>query len=275
MRSRFTFALALAAGCLPMLPAVPAGAAEGITLITQAKALAGKVTSDDQPGFPVTLSAPGSYKLAGNLQVPAGRNGIVVAADNITIDLNGFQLAGGLAAANGVVEASANRSGVTVRNGTIFGFTKNGIRGTGSNLTVENMRIVNVGANGIAAGHFLQVRDSNLWRSGLNGVIAVNQASVMNSTIVGSGASGVVCENHCLVSGSMISQNGQSGAGVGISASLGTILGNTITGNRGLGISGSATGYGNNTLATNNSGGGAQVSEGLVPLQPNACIPAC
>lgn len=275
MRSKLTFALALAAWSLPILSAAPAGAAEGVTLINQTKALAGKVTPDDGPGFPVTLSAPGSYKLAGNLQVPAGTNGIVVAANHVTIDLNGFELAGGLTAANGIAAAGGNRSGVTVRNGTIFGFRRDGIRTTGSYWTVENMRIVNVGGNGIAAGHFLQVRDSNLWRSGLNGVIAVNQASVMNSTIVGSGASGVVCENHCLVSGSMISQNGQAGAGVGVSASLGTVLGNTITGNKGLGISGSATGYGNNTLVTNNSGGGAQVSDGLVPLQPNACIPAC
>lgn len=52
---------------LVLLPALdliqPAQAADGQILISQAKALAGNVTHGDAPGFPVTLTQPGSYQL--------------------------------------------------------------------------------------------------------------------------------------------------------------------------------------------------------------------
>ena len=54
------FSLALASGAF---------AADGITLINQAAALAGSVTSGDSAGFPVTLSEGGSFRLVGNLTV--------------------------------------------------------------------------------------------------------------------------------------------------------------------------------------------------------------
>jgi len=44
---------------------------------------------------PFTISAPGSYYVTTNLTPGADQNGIVVAADNVTIDLNGFTLFGG------------------------------------------------------------------------------------------------------------------------------------------------------------------------------------
>src|SRR6185436_8638324 len=42
-------------------------AVDGTILIDQNRALAGNVTPGDAPGFPVTISQPGSYKLSGNL----------------------------------------------------------------------------------------------------------------------------------------------------------------------------------------------------------------
>ncbi|NWG73776.1 MAG: hypothetical protein HXY24_04090 [Rubrivivax sp.] len=59
-----TRTLLLAALCAATLPA---HAVDGEILITQAKALAGNVTPGDAPGFPVTISQPGKYKLAGHL----------------------------------------------------------------------------------------------------------------------------------------------------------------------------------------------------------------
>lgn len=38
------------------------------------------------------LCQPGSYRLSGNLLVPDGSNGILVAADNVSLDLNGFSI---------------------------------------------------------------------------------------------------------------------------------------------------------------------------------------
>src|SRR5882724_6466568 len=71
--------------------ALPTYAVDGVVLINQAAALAGNVTPGDMPGFPVTISAPGSYRLSGNLTVPnANTTAIELTADNVSIDLNGF-----------------------------------------------------------------------------------------------------------------------------------------------------------------------------------------
>ena len=70
-------------------------AVDGIILIDQNRALAGSVTPGDTPGFPVTISQSGSYRLAGNLTVPdANTTAISITADNVTIDLNGFSIIG-------------------------------------------------------------------------------------------------------------------------------------------------------------------------------------
>ena len=45
-------------------------AVDGVILIDQKTALAGKVTAGDAPGFPVTISQAGSYKLSSNLVIP-------------------------------------------------------------------------------------------------------------------------------------------------------------------------------------------------------------
>ena len=76
--------------------------ANGVVLFNQADALAGNVTPGDAPGFPVTLSAIGVYRLSGNLLPTAGTDGIDVTAPDVTIDMFGFRLAGAGAALNGI-----------------------------------------------------------------------------------------------------------------------------------------------------------------------------
>ena len=101
-----------------------------------------------------------------------------------------------------------------------------------------------------------------------------NMVRVLNSSIVRNRGRGVVCSRSCHVEGSIISEND----GVGVTMGSGTVLGNTITANESFGIAldpgGAGIGFGNNTLTGNNNNE-AQVSDGVVPLQPNVCVPAC
>ena len=62
-RARFVGRLALCAASAASIAALPALASDGVIEINQAKALAGGVTAFDGPGFPVTVTAPGSYIL--------------------------------------------------------------------------------------------------------------------------------------------------------------------------------------------------------------------
>lgn len=121
------------------IAATPAGAVDGSVLITQAKAIAGAVTPGDAPGFPVTITAGGSYSLASNLQVPAGLTGILVTGVEVTIDLNGFRITGGGGGSG--IGINGRQRGLTVRNGTIRAFGGDGISSAGAMLIVSDMRI--------------------------------------------------------------------------------------------------------------------------------------
>src|SRR5581483_85762 len=118
---------------------IAASALDGEVLITQSVATAGGVTPGDDPGFPVTISRSGKYKLSGNLNVPAGTDAFVITADNVTLDLNGFRMSGGRFGVN-----AAGADGLTVMNGTIANFHSHGIRAR-SFAIIQDMQITNNG----------------------------------------------------------------------------------------------------------------------------------
>lgn len=222
------------------------------TLIDQTKANAGNVTPGDAPGFPVTLSLPGSYELASNLQPPANKAGIQIASNDVRINLSGFRLNGAAGATTGIYGAAFKN--VSIRNGTITGFDAHGIYGSGGdNWIVESMRVTENGAHGIF----------------VSGTYSIVRAS----SVTQNGGRGIHCTVSCLVADSIVSANGA----FGISINSGTLLGNVILSNVGVGIAGTAAvGFGNNTLALNNGGGAnPQVTGSPFALHPNACDPAC
>lgn len=107
---------------------VPALAIDGTILIDQTKALAGNVTPGDTPGFPVTITQPGSYRLASNLRPPALTTAIEITVSNVTIDLNGFGIIGVRsdppAFSTGIrYVGPAPARNLAIKNGTIADFT--------------------------------------------------------------------------------------------------------------------------------------------------------
>jgi parallel beta-helix repeat protein len=65
--------------------------------------------------------------------------GLVIGADNVTLDLNGFTLSGTPAAGDGPGVLVSGRTGVTVRNGTVTGFDAGVAIEGGSGNTVTGM----------------------------------------------------------------------------------------------------------------------------------------
>ena len=225
----------------------PALAAQEVQItLSQAKAIAGNVTPGDTPGFPITLSQPGRYVLVSNLYPPPNTDGIVITSYDVTIDFQGFRLQGSGTARDGIVGFNVNT--VAIQNGLVAFFKRNGIWG-GASWVIDNMR---VSANGGT------------------GILLSNMGRVQKSTVTINGGLGITC-NSCLVTENVISNNGSSG----VLANTATVLGNMIVQNKSFGVIGSngVVGIGNNTMASNNSGG-AQVS-GTTPLHANACVPAC
>ena len=95
-----------------------------------------------------TISQPGSYKLVNNLTF-AGTTGtcLSITANFVTIDLAGFTISGTCLAASPAirtaVEAGNDTKGITVRNGSISGFTV-GVDLAGDGSIVEGLRVIGV-----------------------------------------------------------------------------------------------------------------------------------
>lgn len=192
--------------------------------IDQNKALAGNVTPGDAPGFPITISVPGSYKLMSNLNVPANVQGIYVSVPGVTLDLNGFTVSstnscsqsspGADVTCSYVVptqygvtgrkvllpsgtetgtgsQVTSSASGTRVRNGTVKGFGGTGIVFYGD-TKLEDLRVEQNGYQGVAVvtGELIRV---NARHNRLSG-ITVSQSAVArelkSSNNGGSGFSG-------------------------------------------------------------------------------------
>jgi hypothetical protein len=174
-----------------MVVASAATAADGVIEINQARALAGDVTPGDGPGFPVTLSAPGSYRLTGNLSVPASTTAIRIEAIDVTLDLGGFEVAGPNVCTgyptqtcttfiDGVnddadappgIRAESGAFLAVVRNGSVRGMAGFGIFLEGASSTVDRVRVLSSGASGIWVGGMGRVVDcfsGSNWISGIN-----------------------------------------------------------------------------------------------------------
>jgi parallel beta-helix repeat protein len=180
--------------------------------ITHAKALAGNVTPGDTAGYPVTLSQPGLYKFAGNLDVPAVKTGIEVTVADVTIDLNGYRLhAFGRPNTTGIYSTQPS---ITIRNGTIAGFTVIGIQAAGLGaLTwiIEDMRIA-VNGTGIHA--------------------SLSDRTIIRNNEIASNGLGLYCGKSCLIEGNIVSSNTRHG----VVATSGLVLNNSVFSNGQAGI---------------------------------------
>ncbi|MBS0657704.1 MAG: hypothetical protein JSR82_05580 [Verrucomicrobia bacterium] len=162
-------------------------------------------------GGAYTISAPGSYVLSGNITVASG-SGLTIAADNVSLDLNGFTIAStGTSAVNGTagILLSGARKRLAIANGIIRGVGF--YRGISSNGTVPtDVRVTNVSVSDVFSdGINLSYLGSNL---------------VTASTVTNVGGDGI---NANTVVGCMVFGAADSG-----------IFGGTVTGSSGTNTAG-------------------------------------
>lgn len=107
------------------------------------------------------IAASGSYYLTGDIEAPAGFHGVVIAADNVTLDLNGFSITGAPDSLTGVLPDSGFRTGLSVRNGVIDSMGALGVAfiDDASNVTARNC----------ASGGFIVRRGVDLTAEGNGG----------------------------------------------------------------------------------------------------------
>jgi hypothetical protein len=245
-------------------------AADGVTLIDQKAASSGKVTPSDTPGFPVTISQSGSYRLSGNLEVPdAATTAIEITADNVTLDLNGFTISGPnvctpnptrctysggpgigvMAVAPPGVVSPAN---VRVMNGMVRGMGGHGIRMMGDGTLVQNVVSVSNGGPGIVVG------EGNVIESvaKLNESGAAIVGLIVRGCTAANNVFGIFVRPGGIASGNVAVSN----SGTGITVNNATATGNSVSNNGTYGIDAVCPGVLADNTAYGNAGGNIRMS---------------
>lgn len=293
------------AAVLVLTLAGPACAVDGVIEINQVRAVVGGVTTGDEPGFPVTISQSGSYRLTGNLTVSdADTTAVLITADQVTVDLNGFAIVGPGGTGAGVGIDGRQRMNVTVMNGAIRGMGSTGIW-IGRSARIESVHATN-NQVGLATGTHSVVVGNLANENGNSGMSVGGTSTVIRNTASSNGGNGISCNQNCAVRDNVATGNVSSGINAGgnstvsgntanvnstgieagdgstvvgntvnnnhsagISARWSAVSGNLARGNTSVGLSLTSGGFGSNVLDGNNGGNANPQVTGGIQMGPN------
>ncbi len=134
------------------------------------------------------ISSPGAYYLTGNVNGVSGKNGILINATNVSLDLNGFALLGVGGSLAAITDGGVNHGNANIRRGSIAGWGGNGIDLSHSfGSLVADLVVTSNGGVGVTLGDTCVLRDCMIRVNSGDGVDAGNNATVIHCSSVGSG----------------------------------------------------------------------------------------
>lgn len=182
----------------------------------------GSTDSVRLPGTPIssipfTASQPGHYYLTRNLTASgAGQTGITVAADDVSIDLGGFVLAGnGTTAANGTgtgIGVNPGTGGTRITNGTIK-LWATGIGAIGSGYTtISDVQVRSNSSGGISLSAHGSIERCNASGNGVNNPsngygIRVGYATVKDCVVTDNSVYGIWGFGNAYIAGNFVRNN--------------------------------------------------------------------
>jgi hypothetical protein len=197
-----------------------------------------------QSGFslPYTINTSGSYYLAANVTASGSSAGIIIGASNVTVDLNGFTLAGG--GSGSVAGIQIVSSGACIRNGTITGWTRGGINASGtgqSALYASLQNLIVTGNSGAATDAAVTVSEGSRIQgcvvsnnSTVTGILTANACVITDCAVVNNGGVGVSLTQACSMANCSVELSGNDG--VLIQSGVTAIANCSVIGNTGNGI---------------------------------------
>jgi hypothetical protein len=210
-----------------------ASAVDGALEINQTCASGPGCFAGDGSGYPVQITAPGSYRLTSNLIAPNQNTNLVdIAASGVHLDLNGFALVGTngysgpgascTAPGSGAgVSASSTSNDVSVANGHARGLGSSGIRLLGANSRVADVTAEHNCGRGIGVGFASLVVDSIARGNAGFGIHVDRTSRVINCVADVNGMDGITGPNgDVAVEGCVANANGIDGVFVGANSSV-------------------------------------------------------
>ncbi len=183
--------------------------------------------------LPFTINESGSYVLTSNLTGVAGQHGIIIEADDVTLDLNGFALIGVPGSLDGVAVPAAHTN-LAIRNGTIPDWGDDGVdAANATNSQLENLRASGNSAHGIRVGAGGTVTNCTARLNGSRGISVSSGSTVTNCTARENGADGINANIGSTITNCTAQGNGEDGIDVFNSC---TVVNCTAEGNTSDGI---------------------------------------
>ena len=208
--------------------------------------------------LPFTINQPGSYYLTGNLTGASGQNGITILAANITLDLNGFVLAGVPGSLSGISAPNGGRN-IAIRNGTVRNWEGFGADVSALDPVFEDLRLHNNGFDGLRASGGSIIRGCTASYNGGSGFSVQflldngeigEDAVVENCFATGNGGNGFTFPGAAITNCAA-----RLNSGNGIAASAASTITNCLTSaNLGDGINAAAGSTITNCTAKDNGG---------------------
>lgn len=251
LRLSVCLAVFLASALLP-----PAARGDGTLVppgIPGSKETMMRTLNEVQPATPIsalpyTITNSGAYVVVGNLTGTNGEVGITIQADNVTLDLNGFQLKGVVGALQGI-SVTDSRSSITIKNGSLVGWPLEGINASNavnsrlSDLLVESCAFSDLVHPGVSVG--------------LNSLVE-------RCFFVDMRTDGLVTSQGCVISLCVGRKNGKANGGYGFRATAGTIFSKCIAFENSSGIYASEGSALSGCLAYSNGLNGIETAKGCI-----------
>jgi hypothetical protein len=181
---------------------------------------------------PHTITEPGSYVLTSDIRdcIPCDdlpTNGIIIAANDVTLDMNGFALVGAPGNSLSGIVVQNGLTNVVITNGVVRDWDGQGIDASGAR-----------NARGIAVAPGSLISHCTATGNLQDGLVATptavpNGSTISDSTARSNGGSGILAGDGTTI----VDCNADLNGGHGISTGVGcTIRGNTVASNAGDGI---------------------------------------
>ena len=236
MKNRFSFLALLLLSTLQLQPSVfaqgsltPAGApAPTMKTLDQIEART-PIDTAHTPGdanHQFIISAPGSYYLTGNITGVSGKHGILINADNVTLDLNGFALIGtlGIFTLDGITMSAQHRN-LRVCNGTVDNWYGSGINcGGSSNSQFDHLRVAQNNGYGIVCGDGSVLNSCTAEVNDFQGFSTGQRCTLTGCTSTANGFDGIETGNYCTITACTSNGNLNPYAGFNIGGDC-TIIG--------------------------------------------------
>ncbi len=196
----------------------------------------------DSAGFPVTISEPGSYRLAGNLDLsvfssPEDVTAISIESSNVRLDLKGFAIRGTTTCTGTPVTScspeglgrgisvDSGHTNVRIANGSVHGTGQYGVY-CGSPCRVKGISVAENGQGGIRADAQGVVVDATARRNERYGIYLWAGGTVRGSIGAGNKDIGII-----IASGSVVDSRATNNGRDGIQVTQSTVVDSSADGN--------------------------------------------